>query len=703
MKQRRHLNPSSRKKTPVIAVAGTLALIAAGTFGGNEILKTQEIGSANVQVSTSTASLADATSVIVDDPAVATQGEGDEARTVKEFVRDEEFSVFGLTWEGDRDIAAFVRAERPDGTWSEWYEMDAEVGPDGVANGTEPIYVEKTKRVQVSTANVDLVAHDAPAEDAPADMPAESPAESPVDAATKEAIDTADSALPDSSPVDLSGFPSGTGPSVLGDRALPTNYGEIAPVADVEELADEPAEGNAESAPVTTAADLDAVFIEGGEGTLDGEIAPAQYNTSGMPRVVSRSSWGAGKSRTPYYSEPTKAITIHHTAGSNNYTAAQAPGIVRGIWAYHANNLGWGDIGYNALVDKYGTIYEGRAGGLDRNPQGAHVGSFNAHTWGISMMGDYQQAQPTKAALNAIGEMIGWKAGTTGIDPTGKVWLTSDANFRGSKYSRGQGANFNVINAHRDFHFSTCPGDNLYGQMGYIRNVAKAKADAVKNNRGYTPPASQPQVNTPAPSQTTPPTNTGTVTNNDGTTTTINNLANTSSKVSFEGIMNGDPAAIAAAVGTVGGAVLLFAAGNGMLPKQVTNVANTEILPGLTLTALRPYVGKVINTVGSPETKQTWSQLEPVLGQLSGVLQGVGGDEYGIFEKGIALLSADGNQVIMPEKIANAWLQQGLDLGPLGKPVKSEGAASNGDVRVDFARGSITYHAATGNLDVSVN
>ena len=57
----------------------------------------------------------------------------------------------------------------------------------------------------------------------------------------------------------------------------------------------------------------------------------------------------------------------------------------------------------------------------------------------------------------------------------------------------------------------------------------------------------------------------------------------------------------------------------------------------------------------------------------------------------------------MPEKIANAWLQQGLDLGPLGKPVKSEGAASNGDVRVDFARGSITYHAATGNLDVSVN
>lgn len=689
MKQRRHLNPSTRKKTPVIAVASTLAVIAASVFGGNEILKTQDVGSANIQVSSSTASLADAKSIIVDDPAVATQGEGDEARTVKEFVRDEEFSVFGLTWEGDRDIAAFVRAERPDGTWSEWYEMDAEVGPDGVANGTEPIYVEKTKRVQVSTANVDLVAHDAPAEDAPADTPSESP------------VGTADSDLPDSSSVDLSGFPSGTGPSVLGDRALPTDYGEIAPVADVEELADEPAEGNADNAPVTTAADLDAVFIEGGEGTADGAIAPAQYNTNGMPRVVSRSSWGAGKSRTPYYSEPTKAITIHHTAGSNNYTAAQAPGIVRGIWAYHANNLGWGDIGYNALVDKYGNIYEGRAGGLDRNPQGAHVGGFNAHTWGISMLGNYMSAQPTQESLNAMGEMIGWKAGTAGLDPTGKVWLTSDANFRGTRYNRGQGANFNVVNAHRDFHYNSCPGDNLYGQMGYIRNVAKNKANAVRSNQAYTPPTSNPQQNAPAPSQQTPP-KTGTVPNNNGTTTTINNLANTSSNVSFEGILNGDPAAIATAAGTVGGALLLFAAGNDMLPKQVSNVANLEIIPGMTLASIRPYVGQLINAVGSPEAKQKWSQFEPMLGKLDGVLQGVGGDEYGIFEKGIALLSADGNQVILPEQIADAWIKQGLDLGPLGKPVKSDTAANNGDIRVDFARGSITYRVTTGNLDIDV-
>ena len=118
MKARTRLNPSSRRKTPVIAAVTSVALVAAGVYGGNEILKTQDAAGAQIEVTTSHASLSDAENVVVDDPAVATQGaEGDAARTVKEFTRDEEFSVFGLQWEGDRDIVAFVRAERADGSW----------------------------------------------------------------------------------------------------------------------------------------------------------------------------------------------------------------------------------------------------------------------------------------------------------------------------------------------------------------------------------------------------------------------------------------------------------------------------------------------------------------------------------------------------------------------------------------------------------
>lgn len=701
MKQRRRLNPSTGRKTPVLAAVTSVALVAAGAFGGNEILKTQDVGGGEVNVTSSSASFGDGANVVVEDAAIATQGEGDQPRTVKEFTRDEEFSIFGLTWTGDRDIAAYVRAQRADGTWSEWYHMQPEPGPEGSEiQGTEPIYVEPTKKVQVSTANVDLgdtnleLAETVTNQD---DIPG-----------------VPDESLPSTEIVDLPVMPEPGIPPALGDlpRALPSNLGDIAPVADVEEL---PAEAPAEEAPaeapaeaqgaVTKAEDLEAVFIDGGEGTVDGDIAPAQSNANGMPRVISRSSWGAGRSSTPYYNEPVKAATVHHTAGSNNYSAAQAPGVVRGIWQYHAVTRGWGDMGYNALVDKYGNIYEGRAGGLDRAVQGAHVGAFNAHTFGVSMMGDYSKTAPTQQALKAMGEIIGWKAAVAKFDPTGSTYLTADFNFKGSKFSAGQGKTFPNINAHRDFHYNDCPGDNLYAQMATIRSYAKTKYNQI--NSGNTsawkpliPKTEKPQSQTTTPQQ---PGKTGTVTNSDGTSTTINSMVDTSSQISFEKLLSGDPAAVAAAAGTVAGALLLAAAANDMLPSEVTQIANFEVLPGVTLSSMRPIVGQVINVVGDEDMKATWNKLEPTLGKLDGVLQGVGGDQYAFFEKGIAILTGEGNEIVMPEKIADAWLKQGLDLGPLGRPVKSDAAANNGDVRIDFERGSITWVASTGNLDVNVD
>ncbi|SIS48882.1 Uncharacterized conserved protein, contains LGFP repeats [Corynebacterium appendicis CIP 107643] len=709
MKQRRRLNPASARKTPVLAAVTSVALVAAGAFGGNEILKTQDVGGGEVNVTSSSASFGDGENVVVDDAAIATQGEGDEPRTVKEFTRDEEFSIFGLTWTGDRDIAAYVRAQRADGSWSEWYHMQPEPGPEGSEiQGTEPIYVEPSKKIQVSTANVDLgdtnidTATTVTDQDEIPDVPGEP--EQP----EQPALD--DESLPSPDVVDLPTVPEHGAAAAMGDlpRALPSNLGDIAPVADVEELGDEapaeaPADAPAEApGPVTNAGDLEAVFIDGGEGTVDGDIAPAQSNANGMPRVVSRSSWGAGRSSNPTYTEPVKAATVHHTAGSNNYSAAQAPGVMRGIWQYHAVTRGWGDIGYNALVDKYGNIYEGRAGGLDRAVEGAHVGAFNKHTFGVSMMGDYSTATPTQEALKAMGEIIGWKASVAKFDPTGKSYLQANFNFGGSKYSAGQGATFPNINAHRDFHYNDCPGDNLYAQMDTIRRYAKDKYNQV--NSGNTSPwqPSTPNTGNSNNDSSGNSGNTGNVSNGDGSATTINNLANTSSQISFEKVLSGDPEAIAAAAGTVAGALLLAAAANDMLPSQVEQIANFEVLPGMTLSSMRPLVGQVVDLVGSDEAKATWGRLEPVLGQLDGIIQGVGGDEYAFFERGIAILSSGGEEIVMSEKIANAWLKQGLDLGPLGRPVKSDDAANNGDVRVEFERGNITYTANTGNVDVNV-
>lgn len=66
------------------------------------------------------------------------------------------------------------------------------------------------------------------------------------------------------------------------------------------------------------------------------------------------------------YDNGIHAAIIHHTAGSNDYSPEDSAEIVRAIYAYHTQTLGWCDIAYNALVDKYGQVFEGRAGGITK-------------------------------------------------------------------------------------------------------------------------------------------------------------------------------------------------------------------------------------------------------------------------------------------------------------------------------------------------
>ncbi|MFC1632731.1 N-acetylmuramoyl-L-alanine amidase [Patescibacteria group bacterium] len=171
--------------------------------------------------------------------------------------------------------------------------------------------------------------------------------------------------------------------------------------------------------------------------------------------VITREQWGADPAWmtwTPQYSNIKLAI-IHHTAGSADADPAVT---MRSIYFYHAVTRGWGDIGYNYVVDPQGRIYEGRDGG--DNVIGAHALGFNTGSLGISLMGNYENDSVTSAATSAIANIIGQRFGQENIDPRARI------SFNGKTLY--------TISGHRDTKATACPGANLYAQLPNIRHKA---------------------------------------------------------------------------------------------------------------------------------------------------------------------------------------------------------------------------------------
>ncbi len=158
--------------------------------------------------------------------------------------------------------------------------------------------------------------------------------------------------------------------------------------------------------------------------TATAAVGPAQ------PAIVTRAQWGADESLrhgTPSYAT-VKMAFVHHTDTGNDYTAADAPAIVRAIYAYHTQTLGWSDIGYDFLIDRYGTIYEGRYGGVARGVVGAQVLGFNTHSTGVSIIGTYTAAAPPAAAMTSLENLLAWKLSLGGLYPQGTATMTCGYN-----------------------------------------------------------------------------------------------------------------------------------------------------------------------------------------------------------------------------------------------------------------------------------
>ena len=209
-----------------------------------------------------------------------------------------------------------------------------------------------------------------------------------------------------------------------------------------------------------------------------GAIAPmsAAYALSSggvtsKPYIYSRGQWGADESwRDPtslHYFEIHGGF-VHHTVNSNDYTAADVPSIIRGIYYFHTHSRGWSDIGYNFLIDKFGRIWEGRYGGVDRAVVGAHSYGVNDYAFGVAAIGNYNLVQPSSALLHAEGALFAWKLSLSGISAS-----STSANIAGVVFN-------SPIEGHRDavrvnsLNQTECPGTYLYAKIPTIRAIAAA-------------------------------------------------------------------------------------------------------------------------------------------------------------------------------------------------------------------------------------
>ncbi|MFF4329547.1 peptidoglycan recognition protein [Streptomyces sp. NPDC001591] len=387
------------------------------------------------------------------------------------------FSLVGVVWDdaaAELDGRVQIRTRSvATGAWSDWQDVDthngehaadpdaAERGTGRVRGATAPLWVGPSDGVEVRV-RAQPPARGSRAADHPGRLPAGLRLElvNPDSGQAHSAPDGKNGALrspAEPAPED----DKGDTPAALPEMSMEASESSSANVPHA-------ALGALEiSALGKEDATADAVLATDGELT-----AAARPYIGPRPRIVTRRGWGADESlREPgfVYTSTVKAAFVHHTASGNNYACKEAPSVLRSLYRYHVVSEGWRDFGYNFAVDKCGTVYEGRAGGVTKPVLGAHTMGFNADSMGVAVIGTFSSTAPPKAAVDAVARVTAWKLGLFGANPKGKTTLRSGG---GNRYKKGSYVKLNVISGHRDGFATECPGRLLYNQLPPTRTAS---------------------------------------------------------------------------------------------------------------------------------------------------------------------------------------------------------------------------------------
>jgi N-acetylmuramoyl-L-alanine amidase len=366
------------------------------------------------------------------------------------------FGMLGITWTDPKaappgTVQVRTRAIAT-GAWSRWRSLDAGEGrgPDTGAEakraargGTDPLWVGPSNGVAVRIV-------------------------SPKGKVTKALPAGLRLDLIDSSETAHRGSGGQGGGEVLDPSVQPSDTTSPAPATSESQPAATP------STPVTTEPATTAPATTAPATTAPTSAPPAAPAVMGpLPAYVSRAAWQADESLVtdpPSYADSVKVLFVHHTAGTNDYSCADSPAIIRGILAYHVQSQHWSDIGYNFLVDKCGTLFEGRRGGVDKALIGAHTYGFNTGSAGIAVLGTYSSVRVPAVTQTVLAQVAAYKLGTYGFDPSTSAQLTE--GVADGKFPLNTVVTFNRVSGHRDGVATECPGSALYAQLADVRSQA---------------------------------------------------------------------------------------------------------------------------------------------------------------------------------------------------------------------------------------
>ncbi|CAN5239797.1 hypothetical protein BH11PSE10_BH11PSE10_01480 [soil metagenome] len=176
---------------------------------------------------------------------------------------------------------------------------------------------------------------------------------------------------------------------------------------------------------------------------------PPSPNLLPPPPIISVDAWGGSRLPAPAAPQHIQHITLHHQ-GETWRAGADVAAYLRRLQQWSRLTKRWADIPYHYVIAPDGQIYAARDPAMPGDTNTEYKPEGHAL---VMVMGNFEEAQPSAAALRATVELMAWLAQSNG--------LTAD-----------------TIASHKDYSTQTvCPGKNLYAYLenGWLRRAVAAR------------------------------------------------------------------------------------------------------------------------------------------------------------------------------------------------------------------------------------